>query len=168
MRRVLAALLFLGLATASAGAFSLAEHAAPVAVAPFAVKDRAGASLTRDPAAKLTLVHVWATWCGPCRVEFPALDATQKDLSPRGLSTLALSVDRMGFAAIDLWAPAKGADAVTLAIDPGRTVSNALGVVGLPTTLVLDDQGREIARFIGAVEWRSPEVRAKLDAWLAR
>ena len=45
------------------------------------------------PGEPVTLLHVWATWCGPCEKEFPEIEALQKEFGPRGLRILAISVD---------------------------------------------------------------------------
>ena len=53
----------------------------------------AGDSARIAPGEPVTLLHVWATWCGPCEKEFPEIEALQKEFGPRGLRIVAVSVD---------------------------------------------------------------------------
>jgi thiol-disulfide isomerase/thioredoxin len=147
----------------------LAEHASPRPVVPAQIVTRAGDRL--DIAAQrdtVTLVHVWATWCGPCRTEFPSLNAMQAAYRDKGVKVLAISIDRIGFAAVDLQDFARAATDLAIFHDPDREAARALGVVGLPTTIVLDQTGQEIARHFGAADWMSPATHAKIEGWLAR
>ena len=134
----------------------------PVAVT---VQDRDGRDL--EPAklgAKLTLVHFWASWCASCRTEFPAIDALQRDLRGEGVRVAAVSLDRLGWPMIDRTTDALGVREVLVLHDRNREAAQALAVPGLPTTVVLDGQGREIARLIGAGDWADEGLRARLRA----
>ena len=144
-----------------------------VAVAPhavtLAVQDRDGRDHgVAEISGKLTLVHFWASWCGSCRVEFPAIDALQRDLRGAGVKVAAVSLDRLGWPAIDKTVETLGVREVTLYHDRDREAARAAGVVGLPTTLVLDASGREIARITGAGDWSDPAFRARLEELLVK
>ncbi len=151
------------LAAAPAVAADLVESTPkPVAIT---VQDRDGRDTT--PAAlggKLTLVHFWASWCGTCRTEFPAIDALQKDMRAEGLQVAAVSLDRLGWPAIDRTITALEIREVTLLHDRNRAAAAALALPGLPTTVVLDAEGREVGRIIGAGDWADERLRAKLRA----
>src|SRR5690349_14223357 len=58
-----------------------------------AVRTLEGDTARVAPGEPVTLLHVWATWCGPCEKEFPEIEALQKEFGPRGLRILAISVD---------------------------------------------------------------------------
>lgn len=134
----------------------------PVAVT---VQDRSGRDLSlADVRGELTLLHFWASWCGSCRTEFPAIDALQRDLRDRGVRVVAVSLDRLGWPAIDKTVESLGIRDVGLYHDVDRRTSQALGVAGLPTTVVVDRDGREVARIIGAGAWEDPALRARLEA----
>lgn len=129
------------------------------------VQDRDGRDL--QPTAlggRLTLVHFWASWCGTCRTEFPAIDALQRDMRGEGVQVAAVSLDRLGWPIIDRTTGALGVHEVTVLHDRNRDAAQALALPGLPTTVVLDAQGREVARIVGAGAWDDESVRAKLRA----
>lgn len=138
----------------------------PVAIA---VQDRDGKDLgLAEISGKLTLVHFWASWCGSCRVEFPAIDAFQRDLRDSGVKVAAVSLDRLGWPAIDKTVSDLGVHEVAVFHDRNRDAARAAGVVGLPTTLVVDEKGREIARVTGAGDWSDPDFRARIRALMGK
>jgi thiol-disulfide isomerase/thioredoxin len=106
------------------------------------------------------LVNLWATWCGPCVEEMPALDRAQAALAAEGITVLALSSDRGGRGAVEPFFRDKGIGRLGLWLDPKGAAGRALGVRGLPTTVVVDRQGRERARLEGAAAWDKPEMLA--------
>ncbi len=127
------------------------------------VQDREGRDLAPTSlGGKLTLVHFWATWCGTCRVEFPAIDALQREMRGDGVQVAAVSLDRLGWPAIDRTIQALEIREVTLLHDRNREAALKLAVPGLPTTVVLDGEGREIGRIVGAGDWQDEALRDKL------
>ena len=118
-------------------------------------------------AGRLTLLHFWASWCGSCRTEFPALDAFQRDMAKEGVKVAAISLDRLGWPSIDATVEKLGIHDLAVFHDRDRAASRELGVVGLPTTLVVDARGREIARIVGAGDWASDDLRRRLLALAA-
>lgn len=144
-----------------------------VAIAPkpleFAVQDRDGNDLRLpEISGKLTLVHFWASWCGSCRTEFPAIDAFQRELRDTGVKVAAVSLDRLGWPAIDKTVGDLGVHEVAVYHDRNREAARTAGVVGLPTTLVVDAAGREIARVTGAGDWSDPDFRARIQALMGK
>lgn len=107
---------------------------------------------------KLILLNVWATWCGPCREEMPTLDALQAELGGTDFEVVALSIDRKGIEVVNEFYQEVGIEHLTLYVDPTGMASAHLGAVGIPTTLLLDRQGREIGRLVGEAEWDTPEM----------
>lgn len=156
-----AAVVALGLATASAQAGELIAGAPkPVAIT---VQDRDGRDHDpRDLGGTLTLVHFWASWCASCRTEFPAIDALQRDLRGEGLRVAAVSLDRLGWPMMDRTTQSLGIHDVAIFHDLNREAAQKLAIAGLPTTVVLDAQGREIARLIGPGDWQDEALRTKL------
>lgn len=166
MRRLALALFVLvaGL-SAEAGTLVLREGGAPTV----AYQNREGED--RRPAdlgGKLTLVHLWASWCGTCRTEFPALQTLQEDMRAEGLRVAAISIDRLGWPAIDRTTESLGIRTLAVFHDRNRDFAQALGVTGLPTTVVLDSAGREIGRIVGAGDWASAELRTELRRLMTR
>ncbi|MEM1315520.1 MAG: TlpA disulfide reductase family protein [Pseudomonadota bacterium] len=122
-----------------------------------------GAATVQDFAGQVTVVNLWATWCPPCIKEMPALDRLRQALSddPR-VDVVTVNTERRGRAkAMDFMADNK-----LYALEPWSDERNALpraiGVLGLPTTVILDPQGREIARLQGDAVWDAPEAEALL------
>lgn len=160
--RALAALVLCAAAAAACAGELVARPPRPVALV---VQDRAGRDLDfRQLAGKTTLVHFWASWCASCREEFPALDALQRDMGGEGFKILAISLDRIGWPKIDRTIEATGVRDLAIFHDRNREAAAGLGVVGLPTTLVVDAEGREIARMEGPGAWGDPALRARLRA----
>ena len=107
---------------------------------------------------KFVLVNLWATWCGPCRREMPSLDRLQARLSGSNFTVLALSQDRKGVAIVEKFLAQIGTRNLAIYVDSSARSARRLGVIGLPTTVLLDRQGQIIGRLIGSAEWDSDEA----------
>jgi len=115
---------------------------------------------------KVVVLDFWATWCQPCREEFPALDRLQGRLGAQGVVVLAVSVDRKGMPAVDKFYTDLKVANLGKYLDDTQEMMTSMGVRGLPTTLVIDRQGLEVARVEGPAAWDSPEVAAVLESML--
>lgn len=134
----------------------------------YVVRDRNGdAHMAAQFRARLTILHFWASWCVPCRVELPALAALQSDLGRDGVRVVAVSIDRLGWDAIDRTTSKLGVRDLELYHDRDREAAVALGVEALPTTILVDAQGREVARMRGQGEWGDPALRRELLGFAA-
>lgn len=107
---------------------------------------------------KTLLVNFWATWCAPCREEMPTLDRLQAKLGGDAFEVVALSVDRGGPERVSEFLAEIGTAHLTVYLADLVAVRRAVGVVGLPTTLLVDRDGREVHRIVGPAEWDSPEM----------
>ena len=107
---------------------------------------------------KFVLVNLWATWCGPCRREMPSLDRLQARLSGGDFTVLALSQDRKGVAAVQKFLTKIGTQNLDVFVDSSARSARKLGAIGLPTTVLLDREGKVIGRLIGSAEWDSDEA----------
>ena len=116
--------------------------------APPPVQDRAGGSFSlASLRGRVVLVDFWASWCGPCRKSFPALDALATRLGAQGLKVVGVSLDtEPGAADRFLESVPVG---FQIARDPAGALARAFKVVSMPTTVLLDREGREVARFEG-------------------
>lgn len=114
----------------------------------------------------VTLVNVWATWCAPCKAEFPELQALHTQYAPKGLRVLAISIDTDGDAEVAASAKSMGA---TFAIgrDPGDEVRGRFAAVGIPETWLISADGRLLWRHSGAIPSGDTAVRSAIDAALA-
>lgn len=134
----------------------LRAHAAPVPVATFSFEDATGARRTlADFRGRHVLLNVWATWCVPCRQEMPSLERLQLKLGGPRFTVLALAVDSGGVEAVRRFYAELGLKALDIFVDRSLAVNSALRIVGLPSTVLIDGEGREIARHIGPAEWDS-------------
>ena len=116
---------------------------------------------------KVLLVNFWATWCPPCRKEMPDIIALQKAYQGRDFDVIAISEDYKGYDWAFRTLQKMGGENLTLLWDKGGAALKAVGVQGLPVTLLVDRQGREAARLIGPAKWNSPQARAVIDRLLA-
>ncbi len=108
------------------------------------------------------VVNFWATWCVPCVVEMPALARAQAALAAAGVQVMALSSDRAGRVAVEKFYADKGIAGLGVWLDPRGSFGRALGVRGLPTTMLVNRAGQEVARLEGAAEWDSPAMLGRL------
>ena len=115
---------------------------------------------------KAILLNLWATWCAPCREEMPALDRLQKELGGDSFEVVALSLDRKGAEASQKFLNETKAEHLKLYIDSTAKQGTVLKIVGMPTTILIDKEGREIGRLAGPAEWDSADAKALITAAL--
>jgi thiol-disulfide isomerase/thioredoxin len=113
---------------------------------------------------KVVLLNLWATWCLPCRKEMPALDRLQRELGSDQFQVVAVSVDRTGLDGARKFLADTGAETLALYADPTARMGAALRAAGLPATLLLDRQGREIGRLLGPAEWDGEDAKRLIAA----
>lgn len=115
---------------------------------------------------QVILLNLWATWCYPCRTEMPSIQAVYQAYRQHGLTVLAIASDVQGQASVAPFVAAYGLQFPVL-LDPGNALGTQLRVQGIPTTYVLDKQGRMVQVETGARDWNSPAVRRLLATLLA-
>ena len=116
---------------------------------------------------RVVLLNMWATWCAPCRKEMPALAALQAKLGSTDFEVVAVSVDRKGVAASSAFLTENRATALKLYVEPTAGILNDMQALGLPATILIDRQGREVGRLLGPAKWDSPEAVKLIQAALA-
>jgi thiol-disulfide isomerase/thioredoxin len=142
---------------------------APVAVPQLEFTDGEGHARTlADFRGKVVLLNMWATWCLPCRKEMPTLDRLEAALGSDDFMVLPLSIDRGGAERVKKFYEEISAQHLAIYVDSSRKADSALDVFGLPATLLIDRQGRELGRLSGAAEWDAPEMIAFLKTIIAR
>ena len=143
----------------------------PPPVVAFTGPDGQAVSLS-DFRGKTILVNLWATWCVPCRQEMPALDRLQAELGAQDFQVVAVNVDTRNPEKPKAWLRENGVRNLTYYADPAgkvlQTLQKSGHVVGLPTTLLVDPSGCEIALLKGPAEWASPDAVAFMRAALSR
>ena len=121
--------------------------------------DEEGHELTlADFRGRAALLNIWATWCVPCRKEMPTLDRLQARLGGKDFLVIALSIDREGVAPVKRFYQELKFEKLAIYVDPSGKGSRTLVIPGVPTTLLIDRQGREIARKMGPAEWDGAEM----------
>src|SRR5215469_6398828 len=183
-RPVLLALIAAGFVLGAAGlSASLAGGDAPLtgAVADFnrinpplpapgdPFKDSAGKELhLKDFRGKLVLLNIWATWCAPCRAEMPSLDRLQAKLGGEGLLVLPLSLDRGGGPVVAVYYGQHDITHLGVYLAGQGGLQNALKIGGVPTSFLIDPEGRVVGSLEGATQWDSPEALALIRSYLGK
>lgn len=113
------------------------------------------------------LVNFWATWCAPCVGEMPSLDRLQARLGDR-LTILAVSEDRSGGEAVEPFLAKLGLSRLSVYLDPKTAAQEAFAIRGLPTTFLVDPEGRILGSLEGAAPWDAPAMVTLLERYLDR
>jgi len=102
---------------------------------------------------KVVLLNIWATWCVPCRRELPALDHLGGALNGADFAIVALSIDRKGVEAVRSLFAELNVQRLAIYVDSSGQAMRTVRAPGLPISLVIDRDGREVGRVIGPAEW---------------
>ena len=155
------------LATGALAAFLI--HPEPKPLPDLAFQDGTGKPLKlSDWRGRVVLVNLWATWCAPCRKEMPDLAKLEKELGSDQFEVVAISVDRKGAEASSAFLKETGVDNLKLYVEPSTKIVNDVQSAGLPASILVDRQGRELGRILGPAEWASPEAQSLIKAALAQ
>lgn len=142
-------------------------HDAPKPVAKAVFQDENGKEIDLSAfRGKLVLLNLWATWCVPCRVEMPDLNRLQGELGSERFQVVAIAQDRSGREKVQKFLAEIGATRIVPYLDSTMKSARSWGALGLPTTLLLDGEGREIGRLIGEAKWDGPDARALIKYFL--
>jgi peroxiredoxin len=119
-----------------------------------------------DYRGQVVMINVWATWCLPCRVEMPSIEALHKAYGPKGLKVVAVSIDDPGTdATIRAFVKQYGLTFDVLH-DPKGLISDAYDITGYPETFILGRDGIIRKKLMSATDWNSPDARALVDRLL--
>jgi thiol-disulfide isomerase/thioredoxin len=133
-----------------------------IGFADLAGKERALA----DWRGQVVLINLWATWCQPCIEEMPALARLQASLGGRDFTILALSSDRGGGRIVEPFLEKMKLEALPVFLDPTGAATRAFAARGLPTSILVDREGREIGRLEGAAAWDGPAATALIRHYI--
>ena len=140
------------------------EHARPIPVRDVVFKDAEGRGHTLAQfRGRTVLLNIWATWCAPCRREMPTLDRLQFALGGNDFQVVAIPVDRGGIAAVRRFYANHDVSHLASYIDDSGEAMHDLGAVGLPTTLLINADGLEVGRVIGADDYDTPIWHARIQ-----
>lgn len=137
-----------------------------------AFTDASGARKTlADWRGRTVLLNLWATWCVPCRAEMPALAALQDKLGSDAFEVVAVNIDTRDPAKPKAWLDEVGVTGLAYYADPSAKVFQDLKLIGkafgMPTTLLVDPNGCELAVLAGPAEWASADALALVRAAIA-
>jgi len=126
---------------------------------PYETRSGQKEALGADPKGRITLINLWATWCAPCKAEMPAL-ARLASQNPERLRVLAISQDIGGWEVVDRFYKDTKLTSLAPLLDGQATMSMELEAPGLPLTIALDAQGREMWRVAGERTWDDAQSHA--------
>ncbi len=140
-------------------------HEEPQDIADVSFTDPDGNDLTLENyEGQYVLLNFWATWCAPCREEMPALDALQRDLGGEEFAVITIATGRNPLPAIQRFFAEIDVTDLPILLDPRQSMARAMGVFGLPITVLIDPDGQEIGRLRGDADWASEEAVALINA----
>ncbi len=108
------------------------------------------------------VLNFWATWCAPCRHEMPSLDRLQAAVPD--VAVVPVATGRNSVEGIERFYAEAGVVNLPVLLDARSKLARQMGVLGLPVTVIIDPEGREVARLIGDAEWDSDHAKAVLAA----
>ena len=120
-----------------------------------------------DYRGKIVLLNFWATWCMPCRAEMPGMETIWKKYKEQGFVVLAASVDEGSRGRIETFSKLFDLSFPVL-LDPESKVSDLYNVSNMPTSFLIDRNGKIISRIVGTEEWTSPEAIQLVEGLLSQ
>ena len=115
----------------------------------------------------VVLLNLWATWCGPCRHEIPELQSLHDKYAPKGFKVIGVSLDESGADAVKEFAAALKMT-YPIAIDPEGRLSTVLQTSVVPTSVLIDRNGRIVWKRFGLVSTSDETLTSALQQALAR
>lgn len=145
------------LARGEMAALVVADEPSPAAEISFVDRDGNKRQLS-DWAGRTVLLNLWATWCTPCKREMPALDKLQAQLGAEDFEVVAVNLDLGGPDKGKGFYREIGLKNLAYYYDTENRIFRAVNAIGMPTTLLIDQNGCEVARMAGPAEWASEDA----------
>lgn len=109
------------------------------------------------------LVNLWASWCAPCIKELPTLQRLEQAQAEEGkLGVIAVSQDMGPQGSVEAFLAERDIGRFAAFHDPDMKLTSALGIQVMPTTILYDAEGKEVWRYVGDLDWTSPEAATLL------
>ena len=115
---------------------------------------------------KVTLLNIWATWCGPCRYEIPELEALHRAHAPRGFQVVGVSIDNVDSVSAVRSFVADRKISYPIVLDPQGHLTTMFQTVAIPMSILVDRQGTIVWVKYGIVRSDDPKLRAAIAAAL--
>ena len=110
-----------------------------------------------DFSSKVTLINFWATWCAPCKKEMPKLDRLVKNVGSKQLKVLAINIENKNYKDIKNFLDDLKIENFDSVFDRKLKIVKSLQLRGIPVTLVVNNNGKEIARILGDLDFEQKE-----------
>lgn len=118
-----------------------------------------------DLRGKVVLLNFWATWCIPCRTEMPAIEALYQRYRAQGLEVLAVNLDRLSTAGVEAFLKEVKVT-FPIVLDPDWSAARTYGVLGVPTSYLIDRAGNVVVREVGERDWADEVSQAAVKRLL--
>ena len=113
-----------------------------------------------------TVVNFWATWCAPCRAEMPSLSTLQSTIGGSDFDVVTIATGRNMPAAIEKFFNENGISNLPTYRDPKQKLARDMAVLGLPASILISQEGREIGRLVGDANWSDTAALNLMSAWV--
>ena len=120
-----------------------------------------------DYRGQVVMVNVWATWCLPCRVEMPSIEALHQAYAEKGFKVLAVSVDDPGHGETIRAFVRQYKLTFEILHDPEKKIVEEYDILGYPETFIIGRDGVIRKKLLSATDWNSPDHRALVERLLA-
>jgi len=139
----------------------------PMAFQDFKVASLAGPEKTRSSLkGKIVLLNFWATWCPPCKEEIPTIESLSRSMKGKNFDIMAVSVGE-DLATVKSFVAAQKMS-FPIYLDPRNSLTRTYASQGIPTTYLLDKEGRFIAGIVGGYNYADSEFISLLDEMTQR
>ena len=106
---------------------------------------------------KLLILNFWATWCAPCKEEMPSLDNLQSNSKFYNLKIFPINIGQEDISKTEIFFKNLGIQNLDIYIDAPITLAKKFSLRGVPTTILLNKQGREFARIMGSIDFNNED-----------
>ena len=138
---------------------NLKIHKSPIKVPNIEFIDHTGKKLSNaNLIGNVCIINLWATWCPPCVKELPSIDRLAKIVKQDNIKIYAVSQDRAGNKIVPAYFQKLNLKNLVIYLDNPASLMVAFKTPVLPTTIIIDKNGMEIARLVGGINWDSKEV----------
>ena len=115
---------------------------------------------------RVVLLNLWGPWCPPCRIEMPSLDRLQAALGGPRFEVVAVAIERRGRGPVHDFYDELGLRRLKVYVDTSKRSVAALDLTRIPVSILIDPDGREVARVVGPISWDDPAVVAFIRRYL--
>jgi len=145
----------------------LTRLSTPIQAPDFQLEDMDGEKYSLESyRGKVVILNFWATWCPPCRREIPSMEALHQAFRDEAFAILAINEWETEDHVFAFMGQLPVEPGFPILLDLDSAVATSFGVKGLPTTLLLDPQGRIVYRAVGGRDFDHPEVKKTIRALL--